>query len=116
MWVVGTERLRQWAEEVFADPPPVWQASTRLLDHDTLPEDIRGVAGNWDNFVVLSKDGKKGTIFFLYERCFYRWSIQIDSHGFTDSGPKCFDEIAEGIRAIDGHWHRRPQGEPRNVF
>ncbi len=116
VWVVGTERLREWADEVFASPPPVWQSNTRLLDPGTLPDDIKSIAGNADTFVVLSEDGKKGTIFFLYERWFYRWSIQIDIHGFNHTDPKFFDQIADGIRAFDWHWYRRPPNEPANVF
>jgi hypothetical protein len=57
---------------------------------------------NWDNFVVLSQDGKKGTIFFLHERCFYRWSIEIDGHGFTHTDPRFFHMFSATVAVAGG--------------
>jgi hypothetical protein len=45
VWVIGTERLQEWAVEVLDDPPPVDADGMALLDPDSVPEDIRTVVG-----------------------------------------------------------------------
>ena len=43
VWIVGTERLQQWAVEVLDEPPTIDENGLILLDGDSLPEDIRNL-------------------------------------------------------------------------
>jgi hypothetical protein len=97
VWVVGTERLQQWAVETLDNPPPANEYGIILLDRDALPEEIRPVAGHY-NQVILSGDGKQDYIFFLHGGGFYHWGIIVGRPGYIPSHPPggCH-RIADGI-------------------
>lgn len=96
VWVVGTERLKQWAVEVLDNPPPANEYGIILLDPDTLPEDIRPVAGHY-NQVMLSDDGTHDHILCLQGGGFYWPAIKVGRPGFTPSSPGEYEKIADGI-------------------
>jgi hypothetical protein len=96
VWVVGTERLQQWAVEVLDDPPPADEYGNILLDRDSLPEDIRSVAGHY-NAVYLSENGGHDFISFAHGGGFYGWSVKVGRPDFVPSDPSQYDKIADGI-------------------
>ena len=96
IWVVGTERLQQWAVEVLDNPPPVDENGMIMLDRETLPEDIRGVAGH-DNEVDLSDDGTEDRITLGHGGGFYHWGILVGRPDYTPLYRKRYDKIADGI-------------------
>ena len=101
VWVVGTERLQQWAVETLDNPPPADREGRIQLDRDALPEGIRSVAGNY-NVVMLSDDGKPDRISFRHGGGFYHWSIIVGRPGFVPSNPSQYDKIANGIWGYRG--------------
>jgi hypothetical protein len=99
VWVVGTERLQQWAVETLDNPPPADEHGRIILDRDSLPEDIQNVAGYLPeyNVVFLSDDGKADRLQFGHGGGFYHWGIVVGRPGFTPVYPKRYDRIADGI-------------------
>jgi hypothetical protein len=99
VWVVGTERLQQWAVETLDNPPPPDENGMILLDRDALPEDIRSVAGHLPqyNVVFLSDDGKNDRISFGHGGGFYHYGIIVGRPGFVPVNPSRYDKIADGI-------------------
>ncbi|MHB8974870.1 MAG: hypothetical protein ACYC3X_31980 [Pirellulaceae bacterium] len=108
VWVVGTERLREWADEVFHNLPPPDAHGRRQLDRDALPEDIQSIAGNLVNCIDLFHDGTD-QIVFVYKRGFHWWIVEIDGPSFTRSRATdvdgVFDEITVGVRSRYWRWH-----------
>lgn len=96
VWVVGTDRLQQWAVEVLDNPPPVNENGRILLDRETLPEDIRSVAGHY-NTVDLSDDGSEGLISLGHGGGFYHWGIIVGRPGYTPFYSDQYDKIADGV-------------------
>ena len=101
VWVVGTERLQQWAVEILDDPPPADENGMILLDRDNLPEDIKSVAGHY-NAVFLSEDGTEDRISFDHGGGFYHWSITVGRPGYTPFDPSNYDKISDGIWGSQG--------------
>ena len=103
VWVVGTERLQQWAVETLDNPPPRNMHGMILLDRDTLPEDIRKIAGHhnvvlqdgWDSRISFGHGGE--VISFGHGGDFYHWSIVVGRPGYTPSFPNEYDKIADGV-------------------
>jgi hypothetical protein len=93
VWVVGTERLQQWAVETL-DNPPLGVRGVILLDRDTLPEDIRKIAGHHN---VVLQVGWDSRISFEHGGDFYHWSIVVGRPGYTPSSPNEYDKIADGV-------------------
>ncbi len=93
VWVVGTERLQQWAVETL-DNPPLGVRGVILLDRDTLPEDIRKIAGHHN---VVLQVGWDSRISFGHGGDFYHWSIVVGRPGYTPSSPNEYDKIADGV-------------------
>ena len=96
VWVVGTERLQQWAVKTLDNPPPADREGRIQLDRDALPEGIRSVAGNY-NVVMLSDDGKPDCISFRHGGGFYHWSIFMGRPGFVPRNPSQYDKVADGV-------------------
>ena len=96
VWIVGTERLQQWAVEVLDNPSPVDENGMILLDRDSLPEEIRPVAGDY-NEVYLSDDGAEDRISLRHGGGFYHWGIIVGRPGYTPFYPNQYDRIADGI-------------------
>ena len=96
VWVVGTERLQQWAVEVLDNPPPADKDGRINLDRDSLPEDIRRFAGDF-NVVMLSDDGKPDRISFWHGGGFYHWGLNVGRPAYTPPRPDQHDRIADGI-------------------
>jgi hypothetical protein len=97
VWVVGTDRLQQWAVETLDNPPPVDdEYGMILLDRDALPEDIRSIAGH-DNTVILGHDKREDRISLGHGGGFYHWGITVGRPGFTPHYPGQYDKIADGI-------------------
>jgi hypothetical protein len=96
VWLVGTERLQQWAVEVLDNPPPADEYGRILLNRDTLPEDIRSIAGHY-NVIFLSEDGKDDRISLGHGGGFYHWGIVVGRPGFTPTDPSQYDKIADGM-------------------
>jgi hypothetical protein len=96
VWIVGTERLQQWAVETLDDPPPADEHGRIMLDRDTLPEDIRSVCGVY-NQVILSHDQQEDRIWFSHGGALYHWGIVMGRPGFTPAYPNQYDNIADGI-------------------
>lgn len=93
VWVVGTERLQHWAVETL-DNPPLGVRGVILLDRDTLPEDIRKIAGHHN---VVLQVGWDSRISFGHGGDFYHWSIVVGRPGYTPSSPNEYDKIADGV-------------------
>ena len=96
VWVVGTERLQQWAVEVLDNPPPTNENGMILLDRSSLPEDIRNVAGHY-NQVYLSDDGNEERISLGHGGGFYHWGIIVSRPGYVPYYSNHYDKIADGI-------------------
>jgi hypothetical protein len=64
IFVVGTERLQQWAIETLDHPPPTDPFQKIVLEANDLPEDIRTLAGTYTG-VELSDDGKNDYLWRL---------------------------------------------------
>ena len=101
VWVVGTERLQQWAVKTLDNPPPADREGRIQLDRDALPEGIRSVAGNY-NVVMPSDDGKPDRISFRHGGGFYHWSIFMGRPGFVPRNPSQYDKIADGVWGYRG--------------
>ena len=99
VWIVGTERLQQWAVETLDDPPPADEHGRIILDRDSLPEDIRNVAGYEPqyNVVLPSDEGKADCLSFGHGGGFYHWGIIVGRPGFVPVNPSRYDKIADGI-------------------
>ena len=99
VWVVGTERLQQWAVETLDNPPPADEDGRIILDRDSLPEDIRSVAGYVPQYNVVfpSDDGKADRLSFGHGGGFYHWGIIVGRPGFVPVNPSRYDKIADGI-------------------
>jgi hypothetical protein len=100
VWVVGSERLQQWAVETLDNPPPADEHGTILLDRNTLPEDIRSVAGHY-NLVILGHEKREDCISLGHGGGFYHWGVTVGRPGFTPSYPSRYEKIADGIW---GYW------------
>lgn len=112
VWIVGTERLQQWAVEVLDNPPPASEHGIILLDRDTLPEEIRPVAGQY-NQVILSGDGKQDHILCLHGGGFYHWAIKVGRPGFAPlPPPKSSTRLPMGSEGIGS---RRRRDESANM-
>lgn len=96
VWIVGTERLQQWAVEVLDNPPPANENGTVLLSRDNLPEDIRRVAGHY-NAVFLSDDGREDRISLGHGGGFYHWGLLVGRPGYAPFYSNQYDKIADGI-------------------
>ncbi len=96
VWVVGTKRLQQWAVEVLDNPPPANEYGVILVDLDSLPEDIRSVAGD-HNFVFETDDGKGHYISLAHGHRPYQWSIAIGRPGFIPPNPGLYKRLADGV-------------------
>lgn len=101
VWVVGTERLQQWAVRTLDNPPPADREGRIQLYRDALPEGIRSVSGNY-NMVMPSDDGKPDCISFRHGGGFYHWSIFIGRPGFVPRNPSQYDKIADGVWGYRG--------------
>ncbi len=101
VWVVGTERLQQWAVDTLDHPPPADENGRIFLDRDALPEDIRSVAGDY-NWVTLATDKREACIIFGPGGRFYHWSILVGRPGFVPASPSQYDKIADGIWGYQG--------------
>jgi hypothetical protein len=96
IFVVGTERLQQWAIETLDHPPPVDKNGNILLEANDLPEDIRTLTGFY-NVVWLSEDGSHDCILFGHDSGFYRWGIVVARPGCNPSFNRSRERIADGI-------------------
>jgi hypothetical protein len=67
-----------------------------LLDPDTLPEDIRRVAGDY-NLVLISDDLTEEKISLQHGGGFYHWSIIVGRPGHIPYNPNQYDQIADGV-------------------
>jgi len=101
VWVIGTERLQEWAVEVLDDPPPVDADGMALLDPDSVPEDIRSVAGRRIT-VYVSDDGSEDRISLRHGGGFYYWGLYVGRPGYTPHYPNQYDRIADGIWGFQG--------------
>ncbi len=95
VWVVGTERLQQWAVEVLDNPPPADENGLILLDRDTLPEDIRSVAGHYNE--ILPDEGRGSCISFGHGDGVWHWWIDVGRPGYIPFDPSRYDKIADGV-------------------
>jgi hypothetical protein len=97
VWVVGTERLQQWAIETLDNPPPADdEYGMILLNRNDLPEDIQMVAGH-HNVVFLSHDGTEDRISLGHGGGFYHWGISVGRPGYVPHYHASYDRIAPGI-------------------
>ena len=104
VWVVGTERLQQWAVETLNKLPPPNRDRKILLDRDTLPEDIQKIAGHYN---VVIQDGWFDRISFGHGGDLYHWSIEVGRPGYTPRHPNEYDKIADGVWGyydLTVHW------------
>ncbi len=99
VWLVGTERLQEWAVEVLDDPPAADEYGMILLGQSALPEDIRSVAGH-HNEIILADDHDH--ISFGHGGGFYHWGLLIGRPGYTPHFPNQYDKIANGIWGYQG--------------
>lgn len=101
VWVVGTERLQRWAVEVLENPPPQDNDGLVLLNRDSLPKDIRSIAGPYIS-VDISEDGTRDRIVLGHGGGFYHWGILVGPPGYTPLLPDQYDKIADGIWGFQG--------------
>ena len=101
VWVIGTERLQEWAVEVLNDPPPVDVGGIGILDPDSVPEDIRSVAGRRIT-VYVSDDGSEDWISLHHGGGFYFWGLYVGRPDYTPHYPRQYDKIADGIWGYQG--------------
>jgi hypothetical protein len=94
VWVVGTDRLQQWAVDTLGEPSPA-KDGVILLDSNALPEDICTVAGNRYNKVFWLDT--EDCVLFGHGYGFYHWGIAVGRPGWKPFAPSFFDEIADGI-------------------
>ncbi|MHB8974869.1 MAG: hypothetical protein ACYC3X_31975 [Pirellulaceae bacterium] len=99
VFVVGTERLQQWAIETLDHPPPADTFGTILLEANDLPEDIRTLAGMY-NVVLLSEDHSDDCIMFGHGGGFYHWGIVVGRPGRNPSYDRSYEKIAELCRSV----------------
>lgn len=96
IFVVGTERLQQWAIETLDHPPPADPFGRILLEANDLPEDIRTLAGTYTG-VTLSEDGRNDFIQFEHGDKENHWGIVVGRPGCNPSRYNGHEKIAEGI-------------------
>jgi hypothetical protein len=96
IYVVGTERLQQWAMETLDHPPPADPYGRIMLEANDLPEDIRMLAGTV-NGVVFFKDGKNDYVFFGHGGGDYHWGIAVGRPGCHLPYDNSCEKIADGI-------------------
>lgn len=101
VWVVGTERLQQWAVAVLDDPPPADANGIASLDPNSLPDDIRSVAGRRIE-IYIAEDESESWISLRHGGGFLYWRILIGRPAFTPYAPHQYDKIADGIWGIQG--------------
>lgn len=96
IFVVGTERLQQWAIETLDHPPPADSIGRIELEVNDLPEDIRTLAGT-DNGVLSSEDGSPDCILFNSGSLIYRWGLVMARPGYNPPRDWHCEKIADGI-------------------
>ena len=96
IYVVGTERLQQWAVETLDHPPPADPYGRIMLEANDLPEDIRMLAGTYTG-VELSDDGKNDYIQFAHGDKETHWGIMVGRPGCNPSFNRSREKIADGI-------------------
>jgi hypothetical protein len=101
VWVIGTERFQQWAVEVLDNPPPVDTDGMALLERDSVPEELRCVAGHRIT-VYVSDDGSEDRISLRHGGGFYYWGILVGRPGYTPHYPNQYDKIEDGIWGYQG--------------
>ena len=101
VWVIGTERLQEWAVEVLDDPPPVDADGIGILDPDSVPEDIRSVVGSRIT-VYVSDDGTEDRISLRHGGGFYYWGLYVGRPDYKPHYPNQYDKIADGIWGYQG--------------
>lgn len=105
VWIVGTERLQQWAVQVLDNPPPPDEYGRRYLEPSDLPDDIRILAGpiRWQNRVLMFDDDRdQHCIQFGHGGGFYRWGILVGRPGYAPSPRHRYFKIADGIWGFVG--------------
>lgn len=105
VWIVGTERLQQWAIEVLDNPPPPDEHGRRELDPQDIPEDIRTLAGPFRqrNVVLMHDDDmNQHCIQFGHGGGFYHWGILVGRPGYTPIPSHRYFRIADGIWGFIG--------------
>jgi len=95
VWVVGTERLQQWAVEVLDDPPSANQDGLILLERESLPEDVRRVAGYHNE--VLTDNGRTTCVSFEHGNGVWHWWFDIGRPGYVPPNPRKYDKLADGV-------------------
>jgi hypothetical protein len=98
VWVIGIERLQQWAIEMLDDPPPADEHGRIRLDGDKLPKDIQTVAGPTPT-VVLARNGTEAYISFFHGSGFYGWGLEVGCPGFMPPPRSSFkyEKLADGV-------------------
>ncbi len=96
IFVVGTERLQQWATETLDHPPPVDLFGRVVLEASDLPDDIRTLAGT-NNVIVVSESHSDDYILFGHGGGDYHWGIVVSRPGLNPSRYNGHEKIADGI-------------------
>lgn len=96
VWIVGTERLQQWAVETLDNPPPPDEYGYLRLNTDEMPEDIRSIAG-YRSLVVPARNGDEAYLLFGHGGGFYHWAILVGRPGFVPSWRDDCEKISDGI-------------------
>ena len=100
--LVGTDWLQQWAREVLDDPPlPVGETGLGELDPESLPQDIRSLAGTRID-IFIAGDETESWISLRHGGGFYYWGLRVGRPGYTPSDPNQCDKIADGIWGFQG--------------
>jgi hypothetical protein len=102
VWVVGTDRLQEWAVETLDNLP---QTNETVLFRDTLPEDIRSIAEH-DVTAFQSVHGSFDYLLFSHGGKFHQWGILVGRPGYTPPSSRRFhyDKIGDGIWGFRTKW------------
>jgi len=96
VWVVGTDRLQEWATETLDNLPPADQHGRMLLERERLPEDTRVISG-YRPAVIPARNGQEAYISFGHGGGFYQWGLLVGRPGFEPSWGDDYEKIADGI-------------------
>lgn len=98
VWVIGTERLQQWAVATLDNPPPADEYGDIRLDRTKLPEDIRSIAGRYPK-IVAAENATEEYVSFSHGGGFYGWGIKVGRPGFVPSSSTSFryEKLADGV-------------------
>ena len=105
VWIVGTDRLQQWAIDVLDNPPQPDEHDKRYLDVNALPEDIRILAGpirQQNSVLMFDDDRDQHCIQFGHGGGFYHWGILVGRSGFAPRPRHRYFKIADGIWGFVG--------------